>query len=1107
MTATLAAQLSQNVNRPVIVIMRNQLTGAAAVNDQAPVISELAQVQARNIKSYRLVNAFAATVSDGELARLNANPAIAQVVPDVVLRRTRNTPAVAGTSAMNAAPNAGTALTPNVIPGACGANGAVLLEPEALPVTNTDSDNPTAKTARSLGITGAGVKVSWIADGVDPNNVNFIRPDGSSVFVDYQDFSGDGPGAPTGGGEAFLDSNAIAGQGVHVYDVSNFSAQPDPAPCNIRIEGVAPGAALVGLKVGSQFNFTTTSNFLQAIEYAVSADHVDVLNESFGATLFPDVTALDAIKQFNDAAVRVGVTVTVSSGDAGPTNTIGSPATDPNVIAVGASTTFRFYAQTNYGAARYFATTGWLNDNISALSSSGFSETGRTVDMVAPGDLGWASCDANTAIFSDCINFVGMASDVEASGGTSLSAPLTAGAAALVIQAYRNSHHGASPAPALVKQILTSTASDLGVPATEQGAGLLNAYKAVLLAQSIRDSDGSPAAVGQSLLLSTNQLNAIELPGFPQTWPVTVTNTGAAAQTVEVRGRTFGPEQNVQTGSVVLQDGSNPQFTQWNGTLQNYAVFTFNVPAGADRLNASIAYPGKDNYAVRMTLIDPLGRLAAYSLPQGVGNFGNVDVREPVKGTWTGVIFGTVGGVNGTIPWQVSTQSFVPFGVVFPSSLSLAPGQSQTLVVFASTADTPGDSAGSIVLTPSGGGGDGYLGAERNSIAVTLRSLIDIAHGGAFSGVLTGGNGRPPQQGQINYYQFLVGPGNTDVMASLSLTNDAADNVGTYLIGPDGNALGFGQNSVNGTNGLSLTGYTLNPVPGIWTLIAEFMGPVVGNEISQPFTDNIALNRVKVSASGLPNSSNTILPAGVPVTVPVTITNTGAAPELFFVDARLSTTTSLPLALLDPPGSSGFPLPLPLTASPPLWIVPTQTSSVQAAATATLPIEFDYGPNAGDPDLFGPPTTADSAAGSYTPSGGTVTPGLWFAGPDELGPYSGPAPSGYVNLSLTATTKPFDPAVTSPTGDFWLASGNPATPFSPVIINPGQTSVINVTITPSGDPGAIVSGNLYVDVFLDNVPPYGTTTGDELAAIPYSYTVGPAPNAVATIAGPALSSR
>src|SRR5215469_631370 len=85
LTPALAAQLSQNADRPVIVIMKRQGIGAAAVDDQAPVMSELAQVHASHVKPYRIVNAFAATVSDGEVARLRANPAIAQVIPDVVI--------------------------------------------------------------------------------------------------------------------------------------------------------------------------------------------------------------------------------------------------------------------------------------------------------------------------------------------------------------------------------------------------------------------------------------------------------------------------------------------------------------------------------------------------------------------------------------------------------------------------------------------------------------------------------------------------------------------------------------------------------------------------------------------------------------------------------------------------------------------------------------------------------------------------------------------------------------------------------------------------------------------------------------------------------------
>ena len=59
-----------------------------------------------------------------------------------------------------------------------------------------------------------------------------------------------------------------------------------------------------------------------------------------------------------------------------------------------------------------------------------------------------------------------------------------------------------------------------------------------------------------------------------------------------------------------------------------------------------------------------------------------------------------------------------------------------------------------------------------------------------------------------------------------------------------------------------------------------------------------------------------------------------------------------------------------------------------------------------------------------------------------------------------------------------------------VTIQPGQTKTITVTITPSAKKGTKVSGvlNIYT-------PPsfaYATfnTTGDVLAQVPYSYTVG-----------------
>jgi hypothetical protein len=186
---------------------------------------------------------------------------------------------------------------------------------------------------------------------------------------------------------------------------------------------------------------------------------------------------------------------------------------------------------------------------------------------------------------------------------------------------------------------------------------------------------------------------------------------------------------------------------------------------------------------------------------------------------------------------------------------------------------------------------------------------------------------------------------------------------------------------------------------------------------------------------------------------------------------------------------------LPNSSNIPTWFVPTQTSSVSVAQTSSLPAMFDTGPYPGDPDIASAasgrgPLCATTESASYNPPDGTVTAGLWFGLPSECGPYPGPAPAGTATISMTAQTKAFDPAVTSDTGDIWLAATNPEVSFSPIVIKPGQTATIDVTITPTGTAGTIVSGVLYVDDFASAIPPYGQLTGSELAAFPYQYTVG-----------------
>jgi hypothetical protein len=253
-----------------------------------------------------------------------------------------------------------------------------------------------------------------------------------------------------------------------------------------------------------------------------------------------------------------------------------------------------------------------------------------------------------------------------------------------------------------------------------------------------------------------------------RSWTVTLTNTGSKTQKISLHGRTLGPDQNTQAGTVTLNDSASNQLIDWSGFPNNYAVFHVTVPAGQSRLDVSIAYPGDVSNLlepIEVFLIDPKGRYAANSDPQGFGNYGNVDVRSPVAGTWTAVVNDVTqkdGGYNGTVSWQAVTERFQAFGSVSPSSLSLAPGGSRKVTVTASAPSSPGDYAASLAIDSNLGG--------LTSIPVVVRSLINPRAGGAFSGVLTGGNGRPGNVAQDNYYEFNVPAGTKAISAALAPT-------------------------------------------------------------------------------------------------------------------------------------------------------------------------------------------------------------------------------------------------------------------------------------------------------------------------------------------------
>ncbi|MBA8924892.1 hypothetical protein BC739_002091 [Kutzneria viridogrisea] len=1079
-TAAADPALSQGAQQSVIVVLRDQHPElpvrtqksqhqAKVRQDQTPLLNQARGAGAQNLKTYDVVNGFSAKVTAAEASHLAADPSVAAVVPD----RTR---AVRPLSTEQRSDLKAAADKP-LANGVCPADpGKPLLEPEALQTTHTAFTNPSLPQAQNL-VDGKGVSVAWIADGLDPHNPDFIRADGTPVFTDYQDFSGTDPNGPQGGEEAFGDASSIAAQGRQVYDLSTVVAAAHPLPkgCNVTVRGIAPGASLVGLNVFGSAALVTNSIVLQAVDYAVNVANVDVINESLGGNPFP-ADGVDPVALANDAAVAAGVTVVASTGDAGPSGTIGTPAVDPHVISAGSVTNYRLYAQTGERGARTFATS-WANDNMSALSSGGVDDLGRVPDLVAPGESGWSLCTADPR-FSQCTDEQGRPSAIRTFGGTSEAAPFIAGGAALVIQAYKQTHGGQRPDPLLVKQILTSTATDLGHPAYEQGAGEMNTYAAVRMAMSVQDGNGTPSRQGAGLLTSTTggdtQLTAVGKPGATQNLPLTVTNTSPNTQVVSAHGRILSQQLSDKVGSIALDVTSDttPSFVDGTSALRRYASTTFTVPLGADHLQGSLAWPGTpaQTQTVRMALIDPNGVYQSDSRPQNSAsqaNHGRVDVHYPAAGTWTAVFYATAGnpGYKGNVAYEFTATKYADFGKLSPSTLTLKPGQSGTFHVTAKAGDQPGDTSAAVEL-------DTALG-ERTSVPLTLRSLVTPDK--AFTGTIVGGNGRDYSPAQTQTYWFDVPAGKRDLAVDLSLGGDPNQTVFGALKAPSGQVLSLATNG----GGKSLQSTVRAPEKGRWELVVNVNQGVSGTALSQPFTGHLRFDTVDAHATGLPTGGK--VAAGKPITVKVKVRNTGVAPSGFFADPRLTQESDQQLVVL-PPSSATIALPAPATAIGPNWLVPTETRSLTFQQSSTIPADFDISAYSGVPELHGVPRGLSASA---TSTAAEVTQGQWAGLPTAIGPTDGPV-SGSATLAAVVHAQGFDTAATSTTGDLWRSSTSANPPaFSPLSLAPGQTGEITVTLTPSGAPGSKVSGVLYVDSYSSVLG-----SGDELTAIPYSYTVG-----------------
>ncbi len=1105
--ANAAPTAASTASESVIVVLHDQLTATPAnkaqvsgrrtraSSDQNAVLTRLTNrggSKPTQVQHYTAANAFSLSVTPDQAAALAADPSVAAVIPNKKIS-VPVSPAAASRSASAARSAIGTPPSSAVCPTD---PAKPLLEPEALPDTNTASDDPSAKTAQQL-TTGTGVKVGYIADAINPDNPDFIRADGSHVITDYKAFSADGPTPNEGGAEAFGDASSIAAQGLVPHDLSTFvnPAYPLPAGCNIRILGMSPGASIVALKI----DFFTTS-IVQAIDYAVSTDHVDVLNESFGGNVTPDLASRTAIALFNDMAVAAGTTVTVSTGDAGTTSTIGNPATDPNVISVAANTNNRGYAQTGYAGARFFGNGKWVNDQISSLSSGGFTQEGGTVDITAPGESGWAVCDANAP---ECSNYRGGGSDFQLFGGTSQSAPLTAGAAALVISAYRSTHGGASPSPALVKTLLTSTATDLGLPTFEQGAGLLNSRAAVEAALTYPGaSTPAPAGVSSNIALSPSQLDLAGAPGSTKTATIGVRNVGTKNLTVAAATRDYLTTA-VQTQTTALDSASTQTFPYpTTGAPWAWKKITFTVPAGTDRLAAQMIWQGAAKKVgtatvtpvVRISVFSPSGDFVTNSRPQGgpvSANYANFDIRKPVPGVYTAVLYtlGGPAGYTGNVSLRTTSQQAVAIGQVSPPVLNLAPGQSKNIKVSFKVPAAGGDTSYAVTVASSDG--------HQTAVPVVVRTVVPTAGGqGSFSGSITGGNARAGSSAQVFTYAFDVPAGRRDLSVGVKLASDPKYQLEGVLVDPNDETQSIGSNALTdaagnlSTQGLNMQLSTANPIAGRWRVIILVVNPVPGTAFNQTFTGSIGYNQSQVSAVGLPNSTHIKLPKGSAVTAQVKVTNTGIAPINVQIDPRTAKLQTL--QLVSPFGPQSFQLP---AHAAPTFLVPPGTKSLTASAVSDVPalVELTNGAQGIDVvgDLKAGQNGSTISVASVKDNPGTTSTGIWFTDVNEIGPVATTAPTANSTVSLSARTPGFDSDVTSSTGDFWAVVTDPTADIgTPVTIAPGATATITVTITPSGHKGDQVSGVLNIVTPPSFAHATFNTTGDVITQLPYSYTVG-----------------
>lgn len=294
----------------------------------------------------------------------------------------------------------------------------------------------------SGGDTGQGVTVAVLDTGIDN------LPDFSGRLVGGVDLTSENNPYQDSYGHGTFVAGLIAGNGTS---------------SNGQYSGEAPGANLVSIKVAGADGATHLGTLISGLQWAVddqSRYGIKVLNISLGV-LPSQSTVINPLDQAVEAVWNSGIAVVASAGNGGPFNgTILSPGDDPLVITA--------------GALDDMATASATDDEMNDFSSVGPTSPDGWVkpDLVASGRSVISLAAPGSTIFNDypsgrvgAANFVG--------SGTSFSAAITSGAAALVLAANR----GLTPNQVKARLLANTSPGPVGNPFVD-GHGALNAYAA-----------------------------------------------------------------------------------------------------------------------------------------------------------------------------------------------------------------------------------------------------------------------------------------------------------------------------------------------------------------------------------------------------------------------------------------------------------------------------------------------------------------------------------------------------------------------------------------------------------------------------------------------------